>query len=216
MRAALIAGITGSLVACAHAQYFEAVINGPSIVPVGTTIDYSIWLRDGDQLVDFAGWSYFSGRISAPGATHNLPIESGADLNGGAWEGRRPTSTTGFPGGTGGGFRFAPQDFTIITGGLEGSPGSGFTGQAATASQGGFMWDQSPDVEVFRGSFVTDVAGLFLLGFEVDQVAYFNAGFSPIIVTDPFFESLGAVYGIPAPASGLLLGFGLLATRRRR
>jgi len=220
MRAALIAGIAGTVVTCAHGAYIETLIFGSSDYTYtgGETLEYSIWLRDGGDLIDFAGWASFVGRISAPAGIHNPPPETAGDASGDAWEGRRPPSTASFPGGAAGGFRFAPQTFTPIPNGLEGSPGLPFEGRAASVSQGGFLFDQSPDLEVFRGSFVIPAAGTFLLRFEVDQIQYFAPGqANPIIITDPSFESVGATYRwIPTPGSAWVLGFGLLGFRRRR
>ena len=213
----LAASLVGS---AAHAQYFEVVINTPGnngVYPFGSTLEYSVWLRDGDQFTDFVGWASFAGRIIGPG-THNLPDESGVqDTTSDIWEGRRPPATFGFPGGAAGGFRFAAQNYTAIPNGLEGSGGLAFEGLAASVPLGGFLHDGSPDIEVFRGSFVMDVLGFLELEFVAVDAAYFRGDFSTTeIGVQSRMGSVTAPYGVPTPGTAFALGAGLLATRRRR
>jgi len=72
----VIAAIAGAATA-ANAQYFEMVINtapndGANYAP-GTTIEYSMYLRDGQNFPNFVGWSSFAGRTFAAGS-HNIPV----------------------------------------------------------------------------------------------------------------------------------------------
>ena len=221
MNATLVAGAVGSAAACAHAQFIEVLIEGQADVTyvVGQTLEYSVWLRAGDQISDFDGWASYEGRMSGPGSVHNAPAEASTDnTTSGDWDGRRPPSTTGFPGGAAGGFRFTSQTFTPIVGGLEGSAGQPFRGHAASVVEGGFQLDTSADLEVFRGSFTPEVAGDFLLSFDVDEIWYYGTGSTaPLILIDPSFQSIPARYAwVPTPATALPLGFGLVAVRRRR
>ena len=223
------------LAAGAHGQAFEVVIttpaNGPDITPgvpdylPGTTIEYSIYmdngLGSGGGFTNFFGWASFAGRTDGPG-THNLPDELSGTQNttSDIWEGRRPPATFGFPGGAAGGFRFAAQTYTAIPNGLEGAGGLAYEGLAASTPLGGFQQDGSPRLEVFRGSFVGDVEGVFDLDFNPVDAAYFaDAGFNTTVIgASNDMDSLSAAYavGIPAPASLALLGLGGLAARRRR
>jgi len=211
------------LASAAQAQLFTTVINtapnnGSSYLQ-GTVIDYSLWLLDGNQytLPEFLGWSHFEGAVSAPG-THIAPIETVSDVNGGAWEGRRPPSTVGFPGGAAGGFRFDAQSYTVIPNGLAGTGGDPIVGHAASVPEGGFLQDDSPDLEVFRASFVADVPGSHQLVFEVITAGYFSNGINPIILVDPLpTQVIGAPFTV-VPNAASLIPFTLagLCARRRR
>ena len=221
-RTLAIVAVAG-LVSAAHAQSFTMVINtppnsGPSYTP-GTLIEYSLWLLDGDQFVidPFFGWSHFEGTVSAPG-THIAPVETVSDVNGGTWEGRRPPSTVGFPGGSAGGFRFDAQSYAPVLNGLAGTGGDPIVGHAASVPEGGFLQDDSPNLEVFRGSFVADVPGSHDLVFQMITAGYFSNGINPIVLIDPLpAQVIGAPYTVvPGAATLAPLAIGGLCVRRRR
>jgi len=218
MKASIAIAAVAGLATAANAQFFEMVINtapndGPNYAQ-GTTIEYSLYLDNtSGNFTDFAGWSSFAGFTSAPGS-HNLPVETATQTSAGAWEGRRPPSTAGFPGGSAGGFRFSPQTYTAIPNGLAGSSAANaYEGLAASVPLGGFLQDPSPRLEVFRGSFIADVLGDHTLSFNPVDAAYFQPGFSSTVIgVQSQMGIVGADYTVvPAPASLALLGLGGLA-----
>jgi len=224
MKAAIAIAAVAGLTTAANAQVFDMVINtapndGPNYVQ-GTLIEYSLYLDNsqGAGFTSFAGWSSFAGFTSAVG-THNLPVETISQTSGGAWEGRRPPSTAGFPGGSAGGFRFSPQAYTAIPNGLAGATAANaYEGLAASVPLGGFLQDSSPRLEVFRGSFFADVVGTWVLDFDAVDAAYFLPGFSTTVigVQNSMGHNPDTYTVTPAPASLALLGLGGLAARRRR
>ena len=225
MRTTLALTVCVGIAASAHAQVFEMVIHTPpndgANYALSTPIEYSLYLDNsqGPGFSSFFGWSSFAGFVSAPG-THFGPVEGALDTSGGAWVGRRPPSTAGFPGGSAGGFRFSPQTYTPIPNGLAGtSAGMAFEGLAASTPLGGFLQDPSPRLEVFRAAFVADSAGTHTLGFNAVDAAFFNtASYNTTqIGVQSFMNSVGASYTVtPTPGSLALLGLAGLATRRRR
>jgi|GEM_PF-1159987 len=230
MRTTLALTVCVGFAATAQAQCFEMVLNTPSNLPgpgpskhyqLGSLVEYSLYLDNtlGPGFSSFYGWSSFAGFISAPG-TLVPPVETATQTSGGAWEGRRPPTTVGFPGGSAGGFRFSPQTYTAIPNGLAGAlPGTPFEGLAASTPLGGFLQDPSPRLEVFRGSIIVDVVGTFSMVFNPVDAAFFkDASYSTTeIGVQGFMSSEGAPYDVsPAPASFALLGLAGLATRRRR
>jgi len=213
------------LAAGANGQAFDMVITstgslGGEYVP-GELVTYSLYLDNtiGAGFADFVGWSSFAGRTEAPGV-HNLPVEGALDASGGAWEGRRPPAIAGFPGGSGGGFRFAGQVYTAFANGLEGNGGQAYEGLAASAPLGGFQWDDSPRLEVFRGSFAAPmIEGTYEAEFVAVDAAYFNESThsNTVIGVASQMASLTGEYIVsPAPGSLALLGLSGLAIRRRR
>ncbi len=212
------------LAAGANGQAFEVVLtntDGLNLAP-GTLVEYSLYMDNGigAGFTAFVGWASFAGRTLAPG-THNLPAELSTDGNtpDTGWEGRRPPSISAFPGGSGGGFRFSAQTYTAISNGLEGNGGLAYEGLAASAPLGGFNWDDSPRLEVFRGSFSADVEGFWEVEFVAVDGSYFNESTHSVTVIGAasLMESVTAEYNvIPAPGALALLGLGGLAIRRRR
>jgi len=216
-----VAGLTAG----ANAQVFDMVITSPadpSNLAPGALVEYSLYLDNtqGAGFSSFFGWSSFAGFTSAPG-THILPVETATQTSGGAWEGRRPPTTVGFPGGSAGGFRFSPQAYTAIPDGLAGAnAGSAYEGLAASVPLGGFLQDGSPRLEVFRGSFNAPVAaGTYNLTFNSVDAAYFQTSTfdTTVIGVASMMGNNDASYTVvPGPASLALLGIGGLAARRRR
>lgn len=220
---ALIA-LTACPVAAPGSATLSVLVNGQSDIlydaSTSAILDVSIVLdRNGSTdgfLSNFAGWSQFSGSLvhGGIGANWIAPVETSIQtttIN--DWEGRRPPSTPGFPGGTGGGFRFTPQQAETSAQRID-----SIQGIAASTAIGGFLHDSAERLEVFRARL--DLSGVFCnaftIDFEADLVQAFVDGFSVerAVLHEIQFEHADIVL-CPAPGACGLLGAGAVFRSRR-
>jgi len=217
--------VVAGLAAGANAQSFDLVVTSTGsqagdYLP-GETINYSVFMDNtiGIGAMPFYGWASFAGKTTGTGI-HTMPNESPLDQTfpDSGWEGRRPASNMAFDGGTNGGFRFVPQFYGVAPDMLEGMGGVNYEGLAASMLLGGFGFDESPRLEVFRGSLIATDQGMHDLMFQAADAAYFaDPGHMTTISAGPLMGSQGDTFTVvPAPGSLALLGMGTLAMRRRR
>lgn len=174
-------------------------------VPGGNEVIISITIdRQGyaeGPWADWNGWLLLEGYLVGNGGRFQLPIESDADENGGAWEGRRPPSIAGQGNGANGGFRFTTWGNGYLEGsgsetwagnvavgdsvrqwdsvlGLESSNPSKY-GQSLAMDQawpvlGGFNQDLGDRVEIFRARMVFDTPGVHVISFVPADIAFWD------------------------------------------
>lgn len=217
-------------------QVSEIDISSTDFVQVSVYLD-----RNGSTdgfFNSFTGWSQFAGQMATSSgewfvdesqAVFGQAQTSTNDL----WLGRRPTSSTFFPPGASGGFRYNAETYVLGGGGtvLGGTSNGNFEGITAAAALGGFNFDASDRLEVFRA--ILDFSSLplaangGLLGVESIQVDIDYLAAATQIFIDPGFNISRFVTAnmdggsasltiVPTPASVALLGLGGLAVGRRR
>ena len=238
--AAVIVALAGLSGAASAQALFALEVDKASLDPSNMSenglVTVSLFLdRNGSTdgfFGDFTAWSQFAGQMNASAGSwvapnEAAPLDGQPQLNTGDWIGRRPASATSFPGGSGGGFRFASQGYLLSNGGsvlLGDRPGQVIEGIAAPTALGGFLHDGSDRLEVFRA--VLDLSDL-LAGGTAGTVDISFAPAAAAVFIDPVRNisrsvlnlmtvSGASVQIVPAPAALSLLGLGGLAAARRR
>lgn len=229
-----------------HLLLILALFAAPEAVHASATLDVLVDGRssssadpvDGDGILDisivlnrngstdgffsgFSGWSQFGGSLvhNIPGAVWIAPDESAGvqSTTTGEWQGRRPPSQVGFPGGAYGGFRFNPDTSTTSSMRID-----GIAGIAASSTLGGFLHDGSGSLEVFRAQL--DVTGInqpgnYSISLDPSLLQIFFGGFQVerAVLDEVVINGVEVGYLIPAPGSLAVLGAaGFCSVRRRR